>query len=425
MPEPIFRKDRHPDLVFRKPVAGSQEPEGPCFRLPATDFPLPIKRNIPLELALLLALLTDDQEKISNYLSQNIDWSLLTELALRHRVYPIVYRQLVGRSEVPAATLTKLKKLDDANKIKTLRLVRENVRLVQLLEDRNVECLIAKGVPLAHTVYKDITLRPCKDIDLFVRVEDLSIICEILESSGYQRKFPSFELTPWRLKYYAKHFREYVFINKSTGVCVEPHWKIDYLNYQMSVFENKKIIDLFNQKISILSPEDNFVYLSLHAAIHCFWRLRWLNDIALILKSPQQTDWQKVQKLAADMQATPVVHQAIILASQLFNAPIPAEFIAAIDNDKKAHQLANISFKYIVTNAYKFDGDVRHYLFYLYRYYCYYLLPNWSSRLKFMFADIFNLERTIAAFNMPDRLSYLYYIVHPFVFVKRIFVKKH
>lgn len=376
------------------------------------------------ELSFILAILSDISLSEFETKFHLMNWNLVVEMAIRHRVYPIVYPKLAQIKEIPASTLARLKQQVDNNKFKTLQLAHESVKLVKQLEQRNVQSLIIKGLPLALQVYVDITLRPCKDIDLVVNPKDLAVCCETLESLGYARISPAFELTPWRLKYYIKNFREYIYVNKTTGVCIEPHWKVDYFSATVPLFTHRQYLSFYKQDLPVMSNEDNFIYLVLHGAIHCYWRLRWLNDIAQILKQGLSINWQVVQNNAKAQGVLPIVHQGIILAHQLLHAPIPTILESGVDKDKKAHKLARMAQKFIYSNSYTFEGNIRHPLFYVYRYYSYSILPNWSSRFKFMFADVFKIERTIATVNLPDNIAYLYYLIHPFLFFSRLFKRK-
>jgi len=45
---------------------------------------------------------------------------------------------------------------------------------------------------------------------------------------------------------------------------------------------------------NVLAPEDEFLYLSIHAAGHRFVRLSWLCDMQLLLRRHPNLDWTKV-----------------------------------------------------------------------------------------------------------------------------------
>ncbi len=380
--------------------------------------------SIYVELALILAILDNDLQKITQHIAENPDWNLVAELSIRHRVYPIVYRKIAQFTDIPPDVLDRLKQLDTNNKLKSLQFIRETIRLVKLFIQNDIPCLVLKGMPLASSIYSDISLRPCRDIDLVIDVKDLWRVCNILESIGYTQNSPVFRLTPWRIQYMLKHKIEVGFINTDTGICIEPHWQISYLKSTTLSSVSKYEITFYNQTISTLIAEDNFIYLAVHGATHCFWRLRWLNDIALILKSDNKLKWDSIRRIAQQAQVTQILHQTLILANLLLNAPIPSLMQNIVARDKKAHKLARLALKFIYSNEYCFDGDAHHRLFYIYRYYYYSLPSSWLKRGKLIWSDLFKLDNIIKAINLPDRFSYIYYVLHPIAFIYNLFKRK-
>jgi hypothetical protein len=78
-------------------------------------------------------------------------------------------------------------------------------------------------------------------------------------------------------------------------------------------------------RIWTLSPEDEFLYLCLHAAGHRFERIGWLCDLALLLeRHGLALDWPTVEARAAALPARGALRLTLFHLQQL-GCPLPAE----------------------------------------------------------------------------------------------------
>jgi len=74
----------------------------------------------------------------------------------------------------------------DASVIRSLR-DRELSRVLDVLAEVGVPCLLIKGAALAHTLYRQPHARRRSDADLLVRVEDTGRVSDVLGAHGYAR----------------------------------------------------------------------------------------------------------------------------------------------------------------------------------------------------------------------------------------------
>ncbi len=108
-----------------------------------------------------------DIEFIQNSLS-TIDYQVLTTLASRHGILPLVYKtlkKLTENSDLNAQSSTLNAMLSEL-KVQYLGIVQRNmlmsaelIRIMKLLEENGIEALAFKGPTLAQMAYGDITLR--------------------------------------------------------------------------------------------------------------------------------------------------------------------------------------------------------------------------------------------------------------------------
>lgn len=361
------------------------------------------------ELQCVLNILNKEDLSIPN----DIDYDRFTALLIRHRVYPL-YEEYIHKYDLTISN--ELQRSINNNKLKTLQLIQETIRLNKVFNEHGINLVFIKGVVLAKDLYQDINLRPAKDIDFIVSEKYIIQTIKILEELGYELKYPEFELTPRRIKYFIKNKIEFVFVHKITKLCIEPHWGLNYFSNKCSY--QTTTVQFYNQELKTLTEIDNFIYLSLHGATHCFWRLRWLNDLALLIRKGISLD--AVLQKAKAQNVLPIIHMALILVQKFFTIHYTQNIEHTITQDKKAKRLAKIAIQYILTEDYTFDGNTHHKLFYLYRVYLYYICPSLIDKLKQIKQDIFKLDNTIRDINLDDKYWYLYYFLHPILIIKRI-----
>lgn len=125
----------------------------------------PINLTSPLAPELIRAVLADPNQR------RLIPW-----------LYSRVKRDPTG---LPDRVLGELRKFYLASLRRNLVLDDELLTLLSVFENNGLPVLPLKGTLLAQRLYGDLALRPCADIDLFVRHEDVAHATGVLERAGY------------------------------------------------------------------------------------------------------------------------------------------------------------------------------------------------------------------------------------------------
>lgn len=180
-----------------------------------------------------------------------VDRSLHDSLALRRR----------AREMEHDAHLAMLARIDEA-------LGRASLRAVAL-----------KGPLLAQRIYSRPAARGATDIDLLVREVDLEAVVAATTALGY---------SPEGGPHAAFFRREHHHIT-----LVHPHALPLELHFHAirafgGVIRSEPLIERSVphgqlEAVRVLGPEDELVYLTLHAAWHRFGRIAWLHDLALLV----------------------------------------------------------------------------------------------------------------------------------------------
>jgi hypothetical protein len=297
------------------------------------------------EWELLLAAISSPEEvyDLSGRL-QNVDWAKLLRLADHHGVSSLLYQSLfrIADSALPAEVLQSLRRRHDINVHKCLFLTRELVRILDNLDSLGIEVMPYKGVVLSQTMYGDMALRQCGDMDLLVHASDLPRIKKSVFDLGYT---PHFALSEAIERAYVRSGYECTFDHGSSRNLLELQWALQpnfySVDFDMSgVFRHAVSVSVAGRQVKTPSPEDLLLILSLHAAKHVWGRLIWLCDIAQITKQPD-LNWDCIASQAKALGIERILHVTLLLAKSLLRAEMPSSLNGSSSTDAASHTLAD------------------------------------------------------------------------------------
>ena len=129
-----------------------------------------------------------NKEEIIQLMKQKLNWFKILEYAIRHKVAPLMYKNLRDielLKEIPYEIGRLLNTYYYATKERNIYLGEETKKFIKLCEESNVKCSILKGAYLIPCVYKDMGIRTTHDIDCLVSKSDKKIVTKIMNSMGY------------------------------------------------------------------------------------------------------------------------------------------------------------------------------------------------------------------------------------------------
>jgi Uncharacterised nucleotidyltransferase len=302
--------------------------------MPETMTPAMVLSMTPEDqLCLLLArgqVTPEVRTRVLQFLATPLQWPLILERAYSHQVYPLLYRNLrdLGFPGVPEVVQAELKGPFLANALRNQLLAEELARLLSLLGEAGIRVVPLKGVALAQSLYGDTWARVCVDIDILVPPANVVQAIDLLLATGYRTEFSD----PYFAKLALRHGRHYDVVREDRGISflLEVHWIL----VQHSSKNNEAVDDLwaearpqslFGRPAFSLSPEWEFLYLSMHAADHEWRSLKWLVDIHEIVSSGL-VDWQQTIKKAEEFEIDLAIGQTLAACSLLLETPLPADY---------------------------------------------------------------------------------------------------
>lgn len=298
-----------------------------------------------LLLALCRAELSSaDAERIRALLNGPVDWRRLSDLAQLHGVVGLVRRNLAAlaaQEMVPASAWQALQQaaaqivFDGMLQLRQLRLV------VQALRSADVAPLVLKGAALADLVYGDPLLRPSTDLDLLVRRAELAQACAALEPLG--ARLPSKGQIDFQLANSYDLAVELPLVAGKPGL-VELHWDLaprGLVTIDLDAWRRRaEVFEVDGITLRRLAPEDMLLHLALHMRKHRYVGLRWLCDVAELVRrsastSPasgrQPLDWDYIVTTAHSAGFSVLLYVSLALAQRLLAAPVPSEVLATVE----------------------------------------------------------------------------------------------
>jgi hypothetical protein len=359
------------------------------------------------QLCLLLArgrLSSEVQARVLQLLATPLQWPAILERACSHQVYPLLYRNLrdLGFRGVPETVQAELKGLFLANALRNQLLSEELARLFKILDEAGIRVVPLKGVALAQSLYGDVATRVCADIDILVPPASVAQAIDLILASGYRTESND----PYFSKLVLRHGRHFHATREDPGISivVELHWTL----VQHSSKDDDAVDDLwtearpqacFGAPAFSLSPEWEFLYLSIHAADHEWQCLKWLVDIHE-LASSGLVDWQRMMNKAETFDLALVTRQTMAASSFLLGTQLPSACAPATPPEG-VQLFAHVPFP---AGAAESAFDFRHMR----------LLTRPLDKLSYVATVFFAPKVTDRDLvRLPSPLGFLYYLIRP------------
>lgn len=299
------------------------------------------------ELLLSCARIRPDRDSVArarSLLQTGLDWDYLVRAASRHRVMPLLYRNLPAlcQEAIPRTTFQLLQHRFYANAARNLVMAHELLKILHLLEAHGVAAIPYKGPALALSAYGDLTLRQFGDLDILVHKRDGPKALALLVAQGYRLWHPRLDhLLPalYRLR------KVYELQRADGQVLVELHWTLAAWPVHVpvdlaQVWARAETITLGGAPVRSLAPEDLLLILCVHGTKHHWSRLGWICDIAELLRARPDLAWEGLLAQARQVGAGRMLLLGLVLAHDLLGAGRPEAIKARIEADPMVALLA-------------------------------------------------------------------------------------
>jgi len=199
-----------------------------------------------------------------------------------------------------------------------LRRIHDLKEVLHRLGRRGTQVVLIQGIALLLQVYQDAGLRPLTDIDLWVIEEDYPDLVNALTGLGYRRD----PLYPYSFKRSGTRFEIQTRLPwadriKASAMLIGTS--------QEQIYLRTCPVKVDSEDARCLGPQDQVLYLGLHALKHNAERMIWLVDIHGLVAGWGPHDWEDLADRARELGLERPLAYILFLLTHLCDFRIPDE----------------------------------------------------------------------------------------------------
>jgi hypothetical protein len=298
----------------------------------------------------------ETKKQVEHWLQQAIDWDYLLALADQHSVTPLLYQSLKqARPEVvPETVLAQLQADFQAIAVRNLYLTKELLSILNLCQKHDIPALPYKGPALAAFLYGNVTFRTFCDLDILVRKEDFFQVKDLLIAQGYQPRYVGLDDENERAYYQA--YCEYSLVSADGEIFIDLHQALAQPHVLFpypveDLWQSLTSVSLAGTVVEHIGAEDLLLLLCIHGCKD-FWReLKWICDIAELINTQTQIDWQRVMQQAKHFRSDRRLRLGLLLAHDLLGIELPEPAWHYVEIDPESRSLAHQVYQWLFCNA--------------------------------------------------------------------------
>lgn len=245
-------------------------------------------------------------------------------LAARHGLSALVADELVRKKLPVPPEVAADARAQIAAGLRTRAL---SLGVIDVLARRGLVPVMLKGYALAVRLYPEQPLgRPSTDVDILVSRAQLQVAEAAMHDLGLRLHKNTSLADPFEEHHHLSF--------QGPAALVEVHFRL-FIGFGGGVFDDAALLQraspavLEGRAIRLLSPEDEFLYLAVHAANHAFLRVSWLVDLERYLHASPALDWGLIGARARAGGFTSAVASTLSLLERLMGVELPAPAVRA------------------------------------------------------------------------------------------------
>jgi len=271
------------------------------------------------------------REAVKALLTGNIDWDLLLQKAIWHRLPLLVSHHLRSPGLyqlVPEPVLERMKNLQYQGLARNMILQNELSRLLAVFNGEDIPVIVLKGAALLESIYGDFSLRTMIDLDILIRPEHLDRAESIVLQRGYT--YLSVHDKSGRTNKSGRHLDNLILREKGVLLEIHQHFvnKDDPYHFDLDGFWNRaEPVTTSGTPALALAPEDLLIHLSIKFLLdrryHSHNALGQLCDISeVVVHYGSSFNWELLERTAREQGVIKGLHFVLFTCRNLLQAPI-------------------------------------------------------------------------------------------------------
>ncbi len=277
------------------------------------------------------------------------DWDLVARWCQRHRVVSLVFDALrqIDNPSIPAAVMQRLRNGAQQQALASLGQLAESLSVIRALRDAGIGALCLKGAALSQLAFASPSSRDSRDVDLLVAPSNFEAACHLLEAKGYRRIKPDPALPRILLARYRSLAHEFVYRAPSRSVVelkhrLHPTASLLPLDVE-DLLRRPRLVDVAGHQIPTLPDLELLLYLCTHGSRHGWFRLKWIVDIAALVRRFPAHFLTEVYEHATKLGLERSFHEAMLMSHAVLFAPVPDALLAEARGDAQASRGASLA----------------------------------------------------------------------------------
>lgn len=281
----------------------------------------PYAQEVVAQLASMLACDAERTDELARLSGAVVDWEPLVACASRNEVLAALHYNLRRSGvELPRDVDVAIQKDCFVRAAPQLEAVATLFDVVEALEEAAVPAVALKGPILAERIYPERSLRFSSDLDVMIPFEAIDRALEALAARGYY-----LGETAAADRYYRASHYQLIVLHPKRSTMVELHFRAirafgSALDADPFLERSTWYTSTTGGRVRILAPDDELLYLLVHAAKHFAFHLKWFYDLLLFVRAHPDVELARVLERADEIGVGRGVRFALEQLEALFGA---------------------------------------------------------------------------------------------------------
>jgi hypothetical protein len=229
--------------------------------------------------------------------------------------------------------MSRLERHFRANGKRNRLLFEELLELLTLFEQNDIPAIPFKGPVLAMLLYGDVALREFGDLDVYVPADRAARAKRLLTARGCRLHVLGRNSV---LAECGNHGR----------VRLDLQWGFSAPRFRVPIDVDRlwsRIERVSVGGTTVWQPAqvDQLLMLTVHAAKHCWSKLKWISDIAAFIARHDGLDWRGTMEEATQLGGARLVLLGTRLAHDVLGTTVPDELVTRLQGDRAVAPLAS------------------------------------------------------------------------------------
>lgn len=262
------------------------------------------------------------------------------QVASEHGLSGLFYRQALSGGQLSSQQIETFRPAVLVEAGRSYRMADELLELQALFREQSIEMVAFKGPVIASRAYPRISDRAGGDLDILIRPSDFARAADLLTRSGYIVR-PEDEALLGLLNRTNQYHASFI---RSSGTVVELHWALNAIQDGTmldteGMLQRAQAVPVLGAPVMSMTVEDTLLHLCVHGFRHRWSLLKWLADVAYLLRGTEPIDWITLEREARQVGCHRILVFGLGLTHNILGAPLPEPILRSIRNDRIARKL--------------------------------------------------------------------------------------